>query len=566
MTASLRGLALCTLALALAALWWMLGGAPALPSPRLWSGSAEGLRELRWQRAGAPEVVLARRDGAWQVQAPVPGPAEERRVDELLAALAGARWHRRAEVARAGALGVRLWLDGEVLALGQELGEQQWVVWRGRAWLVDRWVARLLESPEPLRDRALFPEATGAPILELHGEWGELVVQGASEVSPRRRRLEPSRLRAVRAQLAALEVAPDRRPGALGPMRWSVRLAGGRRGEATLQGGGACPGLPPATAAVSSRLGEVCLGDEALRALTTAIAGAVAAEALDPRPLAAAASEVVRLRVAAPGAPPSLVLVRDGGRWRAEQVDGAPPRAGGAPVVKAEGTPELTPDMTPELTDVPVDAQAVARALEELAEPWQVAEPSSAPPLIELVAGHADGSEVVLAWGRGRDHVWARRGQEPLALVRRDGADLRLPGWLDELIDRTLWRVEPRAVQALVIDGLRVRRGGVLGEWIDADGARLPEASAVLLEALLDELAAPRALRAAAPAAGLVVELELEDPPARAAASAPLVHRLEVAQKAQRCLAEVPPGSRAGLELAPGVCARASAAARALRR
>lgn len=548
MTSSLRGLALCTLALALAALVWLLGGATTLPSPLLWPGSPDALRELRWQRAGAPDVVLARRDGQWQVLAPAPGPVAAGRVEELLSALAGARWHRRGAATLAGPLGARLWLDGEALALGQVLGEQQWVLWRERAWLVDRWVARLLESPEPLRDRALFPDALRAPVLELHGEgpWGELVVQGATEVSPRRRRLEPTRVRALRAQLAALEVDPARRPAALGPARWSVRLAGGPDGEVTLQGGGACLGSPPATAAASSRLGQVCVDDEALRALASAIAGAAAAESLELRPLAAAASEVVRLRVAAPGAAPSLSLVRDGGRWRAEVVDGQPVPA------------ELA-------AQVAVDAQAVARVLEELAEPWQAADVGAAPPLVELVAGHADGSEVALVWGRLGGGVWARRGQEPQALVRPAGLDLRLPGWLDQLLDRTLWRIEPRAVQALVIDGARARRGAVLGEWIDATGAPLPEAGAVVLEALLDELAAPRALRAAPPAPGLsVVELELEDPPARAAASAPLVHRLGVTRAGRRCRGEHPPG--VGFELAPEVCVRVGAAARALRR
>ncbi len=541
MTASLRGLALCTLALVLAALWWVLGGVAGLPSPRLWPGDPAALRELRWQRAGAPEVVLAWREGQWQVVAPLPGPVQARRVDELLAALAGARWHRRGAVALAGALGARLTLDGEVLGLGAELGEQQWVTWRDQAWLLDRWVTRLLESPEPLRDRALFPDAARATVLELHGEvWGELVVQGASEVSPLKRRLDPVRLRVLRAQLAALEVDSSRRPPALGPQRWSVRLAGGPRGDSTLVGGGVCPGSPQATAALSSRLGEVCVDDQALRALDGAIAAAAAA--VEVRPLAANASDVVRLRVAAPHAKPSLSLVRDGGRWSAELVAGAPPRA-----------------------EVAVDAQAVARVLEELAEPWQPAPLVATPALVELVAGHADGTEVALAWGRGPNGVWVRRGQEPQVLVRRSGADLRLPGWLEALLDRTLWRVEPRAVQALVIDGARARRGSVLGEWVDAAGAALPASSAASLEALLEELAAPRALREVPPVAGqLRIELELEDPPARAAASAPLVHRLEVSQQGSRCLGQHPQG--VGLELAASVCARVRSVARALRR
>lgn len=547
MTASLRGLALCTLALALAALWWVLGGGETLPSPRLWAGDPAALRELRWQRAGAPDVVLARRDGQWQVVAPAPGPAEARRVDELLASLAGARWHRRGAASLAGAPGARLSLDGEVLELGAALGEQQWVRWRGQAWLVDRWVTRLLESPERLRDLALFPDAARAPVLELHGDaWGELVVQGAAEISPRRRRLDPVRLRALRAQLAALEVEPARRPAALGQERWSVRLAGGPRGDTSLLVGGPCPGAPPATAALSSRLGEVCLADEALGALAGAISSAAASDAVERRPLASTAREVVRLRVAAPGEKPRLALVRDGGRWRAELVDGEPPRA-----------------------EVAVDAQAVARALEELAEPWQPAALVVAPALVELVAGHADGTEVVLTWGQSRGGAWVRRGQEPLALARSSSGsagamDLRLPGWLETLLDRTLWRVEPRAVQALVLDGVRVHRGSVLGEWIDARGAALPNASAQVIEALLEELAAPRALRAAPPVpAQNLVELELEDPPARAAASAPLVHRLTVSRQGQRCLGQHPAG--AGLELPPNVCTRVRAAALALR-
>lgn len=546
MTASLRGLALCTLALALAALWWVLGGPAVLPSPRLWSGDPAALRELRWQRANLPEVILERRQGQWQVVAPTPGPVDARRVEELLAALAGARWHRRGAAALAGSPKARLSLDGEVLEVGAELGEQQWVKWRGQAWLVDRWVARLWQSPEPLRDRALLPDAARASVLELHGDdWGELVVQGAAEVSPRRRRLDPVRLRTLRAQLAALEGDLSRRPEALGPPRWSVRLAGGPLGESTLVGGGACPGSPPATAALSSRLGQVCLDDQALRALERALAGAVAAEAVEVRPLATSADEVVRLRVAAPHAEPSLSLVRDGGRWRAELVDGQPPRA-----------------------EVAVDAQALARVLEELAEPWQPASPAAAPALVELWAGHADGTEVMLSWGRSQSGVWVQRAQEPQALVGPVGpvgpSDLRLPGWLDELIDRTLWRAEPRAVQALVIDGVRVRRGSVLGEWIDAQGRALPEASAGSVEALLEALAAPRALRSAPPRPGQAIELELEDPPARAAASAPLVHRLEVSAQGTRCLGQHPPGT--GFELAPSLCASVRSAARALRR
>jgi hypothetical protein len=118
------------------------------------------LRELQWDH-----VKLVRDDHGWAWVAP-PGRAEPATIDAVLAALRGARWHRRAPREAAGKLGAILAAGGRTFEIGGHLegADQTWIAREGDAVLVDDWVVRAL-APDPLalRVRHPFTHAPPAP-------------------------------------------------------------------------------------------------------------------------------------------------------------------------------------------------------------------------------------------------------------------------------------------------------------------------------------------------------------------------------------------------------------------
>lgn len=562
MTASLRGLAACTALAVLLALGWVLGlGAAELPpSPHLWARRPDSVQSIRWLRDGRPRMA-AQRDGAGWSATPAgaarPLPAKARVLDDLLDVLAGASWHRRAPVARAGAvreLVVVTSAGGEQsIGLGQALGEQRWIVLGDRALLVDGWVTRVLEkAPEELLDLAPLPDAARATVLEIHrsgaAPWKSdaLVLQGGARVSPSRARLDEAVVRALGERLGALAFAPELaaaaaadeagEAGAEAGALWSLRLAGGPSGEATLVGLGPCAG--GGARVVSSRLGGGCLRAQELSALAELIDRAASPAAVDARPLAAALDEVEEWTVTTRASPPeTYALVRRGHQWSAGagQVD--------------------------------VEAAAVEQVLAVLTSPWGLSEglPSS-PPISSLTARRRDGATVSLSVYGGPRPVVVRDG-EPRSLTAPVPLELAPRQLARAFASLTVWALEPTDIARVRLGGEELKRGAVIGEWW-AGGALIAPARAAALEELLAQLSAVRllerrpALDGTAPSARLrCLTLWLApSPSSRAAPSTPEgePHTIELDASPSRreCVGRA--DGRGGL-FAPELCAQLAA-------
>lgn len=588
MTASLRGLLACTALLALLGLAWVLGVGVAAraPSPRLVAIDPARVQALRWQRDGREVLVVRRAGEGWQAALDDGRPAAPVRagvVEDLLDVLAAGRWHRRAPAAAAGRVTTRLLVDGLAaelaIGVGEPLGEQRWLVVGERALLVDGWVARALElDPQQVIDRAALPEAVRSPVLEIHGAnapWRtrDLVLQGRGLVSPARRRLDPELARALRERLGALRLEPSTSAAADADAagddddgddaRWSVRIAGGPRGEATLSGGGACAGSPvPRTRVTSSRLGAGCVDDVALGELAELIDRAASREGADTRLFAAAASELLEWTVRAPtssGAPDSLRFTRAGGRDGdlAGDLDGR--HDGGRWQVEREVDGVVTP--------IAVEPAAIEELLAELTTPWPLA--TSAPaersspraPIALLTARLRDGSTIDVTLSAGRT---ALRDGEALGLAVPPALGLAPSLLATSLASRSLWQLEPTSIAKVQLGALALRRGVVLGEWLDAQGRALPARRAAALDELLRALGSLRA-RSRQPhhlAPRHRVSLWLDDDPGRTAPSpaspAAATHTLELSPLTRdgECL-----GRADGIEarFEPDLCAQVAA-------
>jgi hypothetical protein len=567
------------------------------------------VHELRWQRGGVDELIVARKDTGWQVTWPAPGPGRSQVVEDLLDVLAAARWHRRAEAGRALPIARTLIVDGVAIGLGGTLGEQRWLQLRGDAFLVDAWVARVLDvDAAALRDRAPLPDASSAPILELHatataaGPELELVMQGRALVSPRRQLLDPELAQRLRDRLAALLVTSPSAAGSAASAAssaasdagsaasdapageapaWTVRIAGGKGGEATLSGRGECAGVAatasvtrsdagsvtgsdagsvtgsdarsdaesdPGIAVVSSRLGAGCLERASWRELAE-LAGMLASPAgADARPAAGDAAEVVSWTVDSSGGG-RLELVHHGAAWTAQR-DGVP---------------------------YAVDQAAVARVVEALTQRWPVTDAPLGPVKgelsVQLRAGEAVRLIVTAPRADGRSApsslVLARQGEGP-SLRAPPGLALDVATLAARLADLAIWQLEPTAVASLALDGRELRRGAVLGEWLSRRGELVPATTATMVEALVAELSTLRAVtRQPAPAStrGDLVHLlvRMAPGPARgpqaSPAAEPAQHRLDVILGGDRCLGSA---DGADAQWAPSLCAQLEALRRQL--
>ncbi len=583
MTASLRGLVLCSALVMLLALSWVLGGRRdgGPRAPQVLALVPAEVRELRLTTS-AEALRLRRRGGGWESDRGAPVKAAA--VEDLLGVVAAARWHRRAEVARAGAIAQTVTIDGTAIGVGRALGEQRWLTVRGQALLVDGWVARvLMVEPAGLLDRAIFPDAARAPVIELHVSEGaapwrprDLVVQGDAQVSPWRYRLDPRRARLLRGELAALELSPgapaevpgpaarsDAASGEVGLVTaWSIRVAQGPEGEATLSGGDApCPADPQAVLVESSRLGRGCLARRALLQLGEAI-DQTARLGAEERPLGADAVNVTEWQLGEGDG--SLRMWRDGGRWRAQR--------GG------------------EAAAFVVEDAAVEAALASWTSPWagaisalaqQTAKPAGAlSGTRTLRARHRDGAVVSLTVSSARGAPFtARRDGEDRVLTAPPEIAAALGGSLaaltpaaltTQILPLSLWQLEPTAVSRLVLDGRALLRGAVLGEWLDErSGQPLAAPAAAAAEELVIALAGLRARSRAPHGAGAAHRLALwiaADPSRRggAAPDAPArdVHRVELVAQRGECLGR---GDNAEARFEAKLCEQVGALAALLR-
>jgi hypothetical protein len=481
----------------------------AAPSSRALvpSFAADQVTELVWMRPATPEVQLTRTSPAarWLWQDP-PGWADPRTVDDVLAALRGARWHRRA--AAATAVRATLFVHGaagvlEKLALGEPLAGagQTWLVDGDHQLLVDDWVARaLFPPPLALRVRTPLARADAASSIELSGTLLGLDVRLDGNprrlVRPRQLRVATSHVRALEQALASLAIVRLPDSPIANATGVHVRLAGVPGGELTEAG--SCPGATGAIA-VTGPAGDGCVDADAWKAVLAAAFAFTGDPELviDQRP---AALDLSRVTLA----------------------DGAVLELAVHPTIRlaaARGAPAAAA--------VDADPTRVAALLAALAAPADVVPLPVAAPSRALVLIARDGTQLVLdVYGDG---IVARRG-EPVGLRVGGDALARLVAAGTRFVQPMLWAEEPTTIDSIAIDGATWRRGAVIGEWFRAPQGRNPRADPIL-ERLAAALAAPHPLAGAPPAtftAAHTVVLSIRRP--GAADTAPLVeHRAELA-------------------------------------
>ncbi len=271
MIASLRGLvALAAIAVVLAVAVSLHHGTEPVDRAVLpgFSGQAQ---VLRWERS----VGQLRADHAGDRWMMGTRTLDARAIDAVLSALRGARWHRRAERARAGAIHATLFVDGRAVAIGQSLEgvDQAWLVVDGHALLVDGWVARALE-PQALSlvDREPFAAAASSAI---HISQPDVSLSG----TPKRTAIgvvAPSRAAALVSALTAVQIVRLPTASASGT---SVQLG---TSPAIVVGGACAPDVP--LLALHAASGDGCIEPAAWQAVSAAATALTTPDALDPRP------------------------------------------------------------------------------------------------------------------------------------------------------------------------------------------------------------------------------------------------------------------------------------------
>ena len=431
---------------------------PGTPDRAVWPGFApDRVTELVWQRAGAP-VVRAVRTGGWQLVAPARAPADPDAIGEVLAALRGARWHRRGparDVRVATTLTIVAGGERRVLGLASGDATQRWIVDGDHAVLVDGWVVRALDR-DALALRVVRPlaEAAHAATIVIEGEPPSAGVPEARvdlrlEGTPRRL-VRPVAL-ALAADVAGtldraqrdVEIvrAPD---GPVTGHGLAITVAG-EAGVTTVELAGDCAGAAERVA-VTGTAGDGCIERAAADAVVRAVA-----RLLEP-------PAAIALRQPLPFAPATLVLA-----------DGA-----------ALDVAALR------VADRPADPTRVAELLAVLAAPAElVARPAG--PVTQRVTARAGAAAITLELLAGRR---VARAGEPIALQLAPGAWDVLVRPARALRDPALWLEEPTTITAVRVDDVRYTRGAVIGAW-----SRQPAgiADAAALEALVGLLAAPRA-------------------------------------------------------------------------
>lgn len=536
MIASWRGLALAAaIAVVLAIAVAIDGGrTPEISDRALVPGfDPDRVTALIWERTGQAPIRVVRAAGGWETGTPAlpePDPASHVPVDpstvgDVLAALRGARWHRRGEPTAAHTtLTVVVGAVHHVLGIGEPIAgtEQIWVIDDGRGVLVDRWVARALDRDRlALRIKAPLAGIRGARRITITGEPGEpaeLQIEGNPRqlVKPARFVIAGDLARELERALGDVTIVrlPDATAAAHG-VTVTIAIADdgpprGARSGVSVVLGGSCPGAPELVA-VSGTLGDGCVEPAAVAAVDRAIG---------------------RLRQ-----PWDAVVER-------RPIPFEPAR-----VVLADG---VALDITAlRAGDVAADQARVAELLAALAAPAEVARAPVTPAVHHLVVTGREGTPVTL--DLFAEQVVVRRG-EPIALRPAPGAWSLLVRPSRELRDVTLWIEEPTMITGVQIDDARYERGAIIGDWVrrraGGSGATpVVPGVATVLEALVGLLAAPRSLGfvdaqvpiahrvtlTITPPAGAPTEHVLALGPPRAAGCPALVERGAIALPAVVC-------------------------------
>ncbi len=429
--------------------------------------------ELVWERGGQAAIQVVRGVDGWETRAPAPAatdlaarvPVDAGAVGDVLAALRGARWHRRGELTPVHAtLVIVAGAERHVIGIGEPIAgtEQTWLVDGGRGVVVDRWVARAL-------DRDLLALRVKTPLANIRRAQtitidGELAKHVALHIDGHPRRLEIGAKIVIEADLAdelarALgDLTIVRLPSSPGTAHGLTIITAdddsptGARGGTHLVLGGSCPGAPDLVA-VSGTAGDGCV-DQAV------------GEAID--------HAIGRL-----AQPPATIVER-------RPIPFEPQR-----IVLADTTVLDTTVL--HIGDHPAEPTRVAELLAALSAPSEVAALPARPATQRLVVTGRDGTELTL--DLFAEHVLVRHG-EPVALKPAPGAWDLLVRPSRELRDVTLWLEEPTTITTLRIDEISYQRGAVIGDWTGeppgASGTK--PADAKTIEALVALLAAPRSL------------------------------------------------------------------------
>jgi hypothetical protein len=602
MIGSVRGLvAAAVIAVALAiALAIDLGHAPGARDRALIAGfDGAQVTELIWERPGQPEIRVVRSAQTWRMVAPSQAPADPDAIGQVVAALRGARWHRRGPAGPVHAtLTIVAGSDRRALGLGEALAgsDQRWVRDGDRGALVDGWVVRALDRDVlALRVRAPFAELGSGQAIAITATAGDgHGVELALAPRPWRlvrpiavvldRELGDQLERAIRAitvvripDRAAAPARPSSQPAversSPGPSAPPVELvirvgtpdlgtppgaAAGRSpgaagGELRIALAGGCPGAPELVA-VAGTTGDGCIERGAAQAIERAVGQL-------QQPAAAIAE-----RRPIPFEPQRIVL------GDAAVVEPSPPRIDGAAA----------------------DPARIAELVFALASPAEIAALPAGPAIHQLAIRDRAGLEVVLDLFAER--VVARHG-EPIALRPAPGAWDALVRRSRELREPALWLEEPTAITELRIapiagsgarlgappaPELRYRRAAVIGAWTRARvdpaasgpvgpadgqsagaaarqavgpvGQPVAAADALIVEAVVALLAAPRSLGWLDAAAPPVVRVAISVTPPVGAGTE---HVIELgAARASGCPARV---DRDGFVLPAALCAQIAA-------
>ncbi len=467
---------------------------------------ASRVTALAWDGGAFPIRIEKERDGvAWKWKEPF-GEADRQAIEDLFAALRGARWHRRADAEVAGPLGQRLVLEGDAarqFALGAQLGEQQWLVTGEHAVLVDRWVVAAL-FPEPLalrRRKPLGGAATATSIevgsFELKGTPRKLTKLAGMPIDMLAR---PELVADLERALAELTV--------LALPRAKIPIDTNYRGTRFALGGtliaveaGKCPEPGPLHAIIGPSIGPGCVSNTAFDALLAAAA------VFDVDDKAGRLRSLVKLVDPRPAAiEPTAVTLADGS------------------VLDLAKRPRVR-DPKSNLRDA--DPARVTELLAVLATPGEpIAVPAAAP------VGHIEvrANDVAIAIDVFPGGVIARHG-EPVALRVGEGSYAILTRGGPAYADPTLWLEEPLTIRRIQIGDANYERGSVIGSW-SRDGK---PADAKRLDALATALATLRSLGSSAkPTASRPVNLVTAPP-----VGAPATHAFTLGRAGTLCVATI---------------------------
>jgi hypothetical protein len=547
MISSWRGVVIATGLAALLAMVLIvdIGRSPGSTDRSLIAGlDTERVTTLVWERPGQSAVEVIRAGGAWQIRRPSSAPADAGAIGDVLAALRGARWHRRGAATPVHArLTVVSGSERRTLGIGEAIAgtEQIWMVDGDRGLVVDAWVGRALDRDLlSLRIHAPLTDVRRAQTLVIEDADGAappgspVVISGAIRIEGRPRRmvrpvallLAPEPLDELERALAELNIvrAPANPAAARG---LAISIAGSGSSPTspiTVEVGGSCQGAP-GLVAVSGSTGDGCVDAKAVDAIHRAVA------TLQQSPPMIAERRPIPFE-------PRRVVLADG-----VPVEVAPLRVG----------------------DHAADPARVAELLAALAAPAEVsplprtrsapggggAEAARRAAVRQLVVTDRSGGVTVL--DLLSDGLVARHG-EPVGLRLAPGAWSLLVRPSRELRDATLWVEEPTTIASVRIDSVVYQRGAVIGEW-----SRRPSgaADAAALEGLVAALAAPRALAFVDGAPPVVHRLTMATAPP---VGRPAEHVLELgAPRATGCPARA---DGEAVLLPAAVCARVAALAK----